>query len=29
MIALLYTPEKGGPVTFHNPFQPVIDFISR
>ena len=27
MIALLYTREEDGSVAFHNPFQPVIDFI--
>ncbi len=27
MMALLYTLEKDGTVTFHSPFQPVIDFL--
>lgn len=27
MMALLYTLEKDGSLTFHNPFQPVIDFF--
>ncbi len=27
MMALLYTLEKDGSVAFHNPFQPVIDFM--
>jgi len=27
MMALLYTLEKDGSLTFHNPFQPVIDFL--
>jgi hypothetical protein len=28
MMALLYTLEKDGSVTFHDPFQPMFDFIS-
>jgi hypothetical protein len=28
MMALLYTLEKDGSVTFHDPFQPMYDFIS-
>lgn len=27
MMALFYTLEKDGSVAFHNPFQPVIDFV--
>ncbi|MFA6484070.1 MAG: hypothetical protein WCW62_15935 [Bacteroidales bacterium] len=27
MMALLYTVEKDGKVTYHDPFQPVIDFL--
>lgn len=26
-MALLYTLEKDGSITFHDPFQPVIDFM--
>lgn len=26
VMALLYTVENGGSITFHDPFQPVIDF---
>ena len=29
MMALLYTLEKDGSVIFHNPFQPVIDFLKK
>ena len=29
MMALLYTLGKDGSVTFHNPFQPVIDFLKN
>ncbi len=29
MMALLYTLEKDGSVAFHNPFQPVIDFLKK
>lgn len=29
MMALFYTLEKGGSVTFHNPFQPTIDFLKK
>lgn len=29
MMALLYTLEKDSSVTFHNPFQPVIDFLKN
>jgi len=29
MMALLYTLEKDGSVTFHDPFQPVIDFSKK
>lgn len=28
-MALLYTKEKDGSITFHDPFQPMFDFISR
>lgn len=29
MMALLYTLDKDGSVTFHDPFQPVIDFLKK
>lgn len=29
MIALLYTLERDGKVTYHDPFQPVIDFLKN
>jgi len=29
MMALLYTLEKDGSLTFHNPFKPVIDFLKN
>ncbi len=29
MTALMYTLEKDGSLTFHNPFQPVIDFLNK
>lgn len=29
IMALLYTLEKDGSITFHDPFQPMIDFINR
>lgn len=29
MMALLYTLGKDGSVTFHDPFQPVIDFLKK
>jgi len=29
MMALLYTKEKDGSVTFHDTFQPVIDFLKK
>jgi hypothetical protein len=29
VMALLYEQEKDGSITFHDPFQSVIDFISQ
>jgi len=28
VMALLYVQEKDGSITFHDPFQPMYDFIS-
>ena len=29
VMALLYTLEKDGSITFHDPFQPIFDFFNR